>query len=105
MVTPVWRILAEGIGRDMRISWHWHKARRGLRRTKPITEVDKCYAVAEVSLLTGLPRRWWRGTDRDAWTTDRTKAMRFASLMVAEEYQRQHLVYVYYSDYAVIKIG
>lgn len=104
VVTPVWRILAEGISRDMRNRRAWRKSRKGLRQTKPITEVDKCYAVAEVSLLTGLPRRWWRGTDRDAWTTDKAKAMRFVSIMVAEEYQRQHLVYVYYPDYAVIKM-
>ena len=105
MVAPAWRILAEGIGRDVRNRWAWHTARRGLRHTKPITApIAKDYAVAEVSLLTGLPRRWWRGTDRDAWTTDKTKAMRFVSVIVAEEYQRQHLVYVYYPDYAVLEI-
>ena len=101
VVTPTWRILAEGLHRDYR---RW-RTRRGYRSNAPYVVPIRptgVFIVAELSTLTGRPLRYWRGTDRDHWTPDKVRARVFPTAEVAERTAQQHLLQVYRPDYTVL---
>ena len=103
MTTPHWRVLAEGITRDVR---RWYSFRRALRSVTPYTPplTPERWVIVELSDATGNVLRYWRGTDRDHWHRDAAYALTFATERVALLTAQQFLLDIYYPRYASLRV-
>jgi len=92
---PLTWLVAEDIYKDVSKWWRHRRIEHSVSPYIPPTHVEQ-WVIADVSELTGIAVRYWRGTDRDHWHKEHTFAAVFPSERVARIYQQQFMVYDYY---------
>jgi len=89
-----WLVVSD-IYRDVSKWWRHRRIERSVEPYIPPVHVEQ-WVIAEVSEITGIPIRYWRGTDRDHWHTDHTRAAVFPTERLTRIYQQQFMVHDYY---------